>query len=89
MPSHAPFKATYPLAVKQALEHFVFLKVATLQIAFSLLNKSEILVKALYLAAPNKQTKAAESQVFEKHKRTRSFSYCMQVLFPDQLFPLK
>lgn len=30
MPSHAPFKATYPLAVKQALEHFVFLKVATL-----------------------------------------------------------
>lgn len=55
MPSHAPFKATYPLAVKQALEHFVFLKVATLQTAFSLLNKSEILVKALYLAAPNKQ----------------------------------
>lgn len=30
MPSHAPFKATYPLAVKQALEQFVFLKVATL-----------------------------------------------------------
>lgn len=30
MPSHAPFKATYPLAVKQALEQFVFLKAATL-----------------------------------------------------------
>lgn len=77
MPSNAPFIATCPLAVKQAVEHFVFLDVATPQNTPPLQQIRRHVAEAIRLAA-NKQEDAAEAAAV---KHNRSFFLLLRASF--------